>query len=90
MLGQLQEQQMGIARDNLFGEANYNRIHVGDLISWTDLSEEKVKQFGIVLSKYITTLKHRKVCMLKVVSTKDNRMKNILAVIVKIESKMTT
>ena len=81
---------MDIARDKLFGEANYNRIMVGDLVSWTDLSEENKKQFGIVLSKYVTTLKHRKVCMLKVADVKDNRMKNILAVIVKIESKKTT
>jgi predicted site-specific integrase-resolvase len=81
---------MDIARDSNLGEANYRRISVGDLVSWKDITENDPEQFGIVLSKYISRLHNRNICMLKVASTKDNMVKNILAIIVKIESKMTT
>ena len=81
---------MDIVRDSMLGEVNYLRIKVGDLVSWRDMTENDPDQFGIVLSKYISNLKERKICMLKVASTKDNMIKNILAIIVKIESKKTT
>ena len=79
-----------ISRDSILGETNFNRISVGDLVSWKDITENDPDQFGIVLSKYISDLKSRKICMLKVAATKDNNIKNILALIVKIESKKTT
>ena len=81
---------MDIVRDSMLGEVNYLRIKVGDLVSWRDMTENDPDQFGIVLSKYISNLRERKICMLKVASTKDNMIKNILAIIVKIESKKTT
>ena len=81
---------MDIVRDSMLVEVNYLRIKVGDLVSWRDMTENDPDQFGIVLSKYISNLKERKICMLKVASTKDNMIKNILAIIVKIESKKTT
>ncbi len=81
---------MDIVKDSMLGEVNYLRIKVGDLVSWRDMTENDPDQFGIVLSKYISNLKERKICMLKVASTKDNMIKNILAIIVKIESKKTT
>jgi len=81
---------MDIVKDSMLGEVNYLRIKVGDLVSWRDITENDPNQYGIVLSKYVSTLKERKICMLKVVSTKDNMIKNILAIIVKIESKKTT
>ncbi len=74
----------------MLGEANYTRIMIGDLVSWRDMTENDPDQYGIVLSKYISNLEHRKICMLRVASTKDNTIKNILAIIVKIESKKTT
>jgi len=74
----------------MLGEANYERIRVGDLVSWKDITENDPDQYGIVLSKYVSDLKNRKICMLKVAATKDNMIKNILALIVKIESKKTT
>lgn len=74
----------------MLGEKNYSRIKVGDLVSWKDMTENDPDQYGIVLSKYVSNLKERKICMLKVASTKDNMIKNILAIIVKIESKKTT
>lgn len=81
---------MDIARDSMLGEASYYRISVGDLVSWRDMTENDPDQYGIVLSKYIFNSEQRKICMLKVASTKDNMIKNILAIIVKIESKKTT
>ena len=81
---------MDIVRDSMLGEANYERIMIGDLVSWRDMTENDPDQYGIVLSKYVSNLKERKICMLKVASTKDNMIKNILAIIVKIESKKTT
>ena len=81
---------MDIVKDSMLGEVNYERISIGDLVSWRDMTENDPDQYGIVLSKYVSNLKHRKICMLKVVSTKDNMIKNILAIIVKIESKKTT
>ena len=81
---------MDIVKDSMLGEANYERIKVGDLVSWRDMTENDPDQYGIVLSKYVSNLQHRKICMLKVASTKDNMIKNILAIIVKIESKKTT
>ena len=79
-----------ISIHSMLGEANFNRINVGDLVSWKDITENDPDQFGIVLSKYISDLQSRKICMLKVAATKDNMIKNILALIVKIESKKTT
>ena len=81
---------MDIVRDSMLGEANYLRIKIGDLVSWRDMTENDPDQYGIVLSKYVSNLKERKICMLKVASTKDNMIKNILAIIVKIERKKTT
>lgn len=81
---------MEISRDSKMGEANFNRIGVGDLVSWKDITENDPDQYGIVLAKYISDLKNRKICMLRVAATKDNMIKNILALIVKIESKKTT
>ena len=81
---------MNILDSSMLGEANYERIRVGDLVSWKDITENDPDQYGIVLSKYVSDLKNRKICMLKVAATKDNMIKNILALIVKIESKKTT
>ena len=81
---------MDIVRDSMLGEINYRRIKVGDLVSWRDMTENDPDQYGIVLSKYVSNLHERKICMLKVASAKDNMIKNILAIIVKIESKKTT
>ncbi len=81
---------MEISVDSMLGSANFDRISIGDLVSWKDITENDPDQYGIVLSKYISNLKNRKICMLRVASTKDNMIKNILAIIVKIESKKTT
>ena len=81
---------MEISADSMLGSANFDRISIGDLVSWKDITENDPDQYGIVLSKYISNLKNRKICMLSVASTKDNMIKNILAIIVKIESKKTT
>ena len=81
---------MEAPRDNELGKVNFDRISIGDLVSWKDITENDPNQYGIVLSKYISNVQSRKICMLKVASTKDNMIKNILAIIVKIESKMTT
>ena len=81
---------MEALRENELGKVNFDRISIGDLVSWKDITENDPNQYGIVLSKYISNVQSRKICMLKVASTKDNMIKNILAIIVKIESKMTT
>lgn len=81
---------MEAPRENELGKVNFDRISIGDLVSWKDITENDPNQYGIVLSKYISNVQSRKICMLKVASTKDNMIKNILAIIVKIESKMTT
>ena len=81
---------MDVLRENLLGKSNFDRISIGDLVSWKDITENDPNQYGIVVSKYISSIQSRKICMLKVASTKDNMIKNILAIIVKIESKMTT
>ena len=74
---------------SMFGEVNYGRIDVGDLVSWRDIADQDPKQFGIVIKKYISDIEHRKICMIKVATTDNSQMKNILAMIVKIESKKT-
>ena len=81
---------MEISRENVLGKVNFDRFLSGDLVSWKDITENDPNQYGIVLSKYISNIQSRKICMLKVASTKDNMIENILAIIVKIESKMTT
>ena len=78
---------------NALGITNYDRIDVGDLVSWRDLKFEDPKRFGIVLSKYISVRSEiyggRRICMLKVATTDSSQIKNILAMIVEIESKKT-
>ena len=78
----------------VLGEANFSRISVGDLISWTEISKERRKRKGIVLKKFVVTdldlHKERKVAMLKVIDGSENKIVNILALIDKIESKSTT
>jgi len=74
---------------SMFGEANYGRIDIGDLVSWRDIADTDPKQFGIVIKKYISDIEQRKICMIKVATTDNSQMKNILAMIVKIESKKT-
>tara|TARA_Y100000114_G_scaffold53820_1_gene49135 strand:+ start:1593 stop:1838 length:246 start_codon:yes stop_codon:yes gene_type:complete len=78
----------------VLGEANFSRISVGDLISWTEISKERRKRKGIVLKKFVVTdldlHKERKVAMLKVVDGSENKIVNILAINAKIESKSTT
>lgn len=73
----------------MLGETNYTRIEVGDLISWKDISEADPLRFGIVIKKYVSDVDDRKICMLKVAATDNSQIKNILALIVKIESKKT-
>jgi hypothetical protein len=74
----------------MLGAINYRKINVGDLISWKDITENDPNQYGIVLEKWISNIEGKKICMLKVATTPDNIVKNILAIIVKIESKNTT
>jgi hypothetical protein len=74
----------------MLGMINYRKISVGDLISWKDITENDPNQYGIVLEKWISEIEGKKICMLKVATTPDNIVKNILAIIVKIESKNTT
>jgi len=74
----------------MLGEINYDKISVGDLVSWKDITENDPNQFGIVLSKYVSHVENRNIGMLKVACTATNQVKNILALIVKIESKNTT
>ena len=78
----------------VLGEANFSRISVGDLISWTEISKERRKRKGIVLKKFVVTdldlHKERKVAMLKVIDGSENKIVNILALIAKLESKSTT
>ncbi len=79
-----------IARDNMLGKKKYDRISVGDLVSWKDITENDPNQYGIVLDKWVSIVEGRELCMLKVATTSGNHLKNILALIVKIESKKTT
>ena len=89
-LGQLQALLTTTVRDDMLGEKNYHRIDIGDLVSWKDITENDPEQLGIVLSKWVSIVEGRELCMLKVATTADNQVKNILAIIVKIESKKTT
>lgn len=81
----------------MLGESNFHKIDVGDLISWTDLGRSKRKRRGLVLQKWISTEKsdilspkERKIAMLRVVDSYDNKIVNIYAINAKIESKRTT
>tara|TARA_R110002153_G_C13317634_1_gene496823 strand:+ start:590 stop:826 length:237 start_codon:yes stop_codon:yes gene_type:complete len=78
----------------MFGKVNFLRISVGDLISWTDISRSNKRRTGIVLKKFVasgcTSIAERKIAMLKVVDSSDNKIVNILAINAKIESKSTT
>jgi len=77
-------------RAKAFGKALYDKLEVGDLVSWKDLSIVPRRRYGVILEKYITCLEYRNMCMLKVASARNNKIYNILAIIVKIESKNTT
>lgn len=74
----------------MIGKEKYDSIDVGDLVSWKILSDFGRKNFGIVLDKFIIKKKNRETYLLKVADSKNNTIKNILAVIVKIENKFTT
>ena len=73
---------------------NYDRIHVGDLVSWCDISINRRKRQGLVLKKWIKNIsdkfEKRKIAMLRVVDFYDNQIINIYAINAKIESKRTT
>ena len=55
---------MEISVDSMLGSANFDRISIGDLVSWKDITENDPDQYGIVLSKYISNLKNRKILIL--------------------------
>tara|TARA_Y100001938_G_scaffold149453_1_gene236321 strand:+ start:1060 stop:1302 length:243 start_codon:yes stop_codon:yes gene_type:complete len=74
----------------MLGKTQYESVNIGDLVSWKDITENDPNQYGIVLGKWISLVDGRQLCMLKVATTVDNQVKNILALIVKIESKKTT
>lgn len=78
----------------MLGESNFNKISIGDLVSWTDLGRSRRKRRGLVLQKWISTdlmsSDERKIAMLKVVDSFDNKIVNIYAINAKIESKSTT
>lgn len=78
----------------MLGESNFQKIDVGDLISWTDIGRSRRKRKGLVLQKWISTdflsSEERKIAMLKVVDSFDNKIVNIYAINAKIESKRTT
>lgn len=74
----------------MIGKEKYDSIDIGDLISWKVLSDFGKKNFGIVLDKFVIKKKNRETYLLKVADSKNNTIKNILAVIVKIENKFTT
>lgn len=78
----------------MLGESNFNKISIGDLVSWTDLGRSRRKRRGLVLQKWISTdlmsPDERKIAMLKVVDSFDNKIVNIYAINAKIESKSTT
>ena len=78
----------------MLGESNFHKIDVGDLISWTDIGRSRRKRRGLVLQKWISTdflsSEERKIAMLKVVDSFDNKIVNIYAINAKIESKSTT
>tara|TARA_R110001599_G_scaffold201428_2_gene398235 strand:- start:93 stop:356 length:264 start_codon:yes stop_codon:yes gene_type:complete len=76
---------------NIFGKTNYDRVHVGDLVSWADISMGKRKRKGLVLKKWIYEENYsRKVAVLKVAEVGSDVILNILAINVKIESQITT
>jgi hypothetical protein len=78
----------------MLGESNFNKISIGDLVSWTDLGRSRRKRRGLVLQKWVSTdlmsSDERKIAMLKVVDSFDNKIVNIYAINAKIESKSTT
>lgn len=78
----------------MLGLANYERISIGDIVSWTswrDRNLENGRIRGIVLNKFIDIqINGRKICALKVACLGSNEIVNILAISVKIESKITT
>jgi len=79
---------------NIFGKTNYDRVHVGDLVSWGDISMSRRKRQGLVLKKWIKWTYEdkypRKVAMLKIAEMGSEVILNILAINIKIESQNTT
>jgi hypothetical protein len=78
----------------MLGESNFKKISIGDLVSWTDLGRSRRKRRGLVLQKWVSidnmSSDERKIAMLKVVDSFDNKIVNIYAINAKIESKSTT
>ena len=73
----------------MLGMSNYEKISIGDLISWREKITDPYRRFAIVIKKYISMVGQREVAVLKVVTSDNNQIKNILAISVDIESKNT-
>ena len=73
----------------MFGLSQYEKISIGDLISWREKITDPYRRFAIVIKKYLSNVGQREVAVLKVVTTDNNQIKNILAITVNIESKNT-
>ena len=83
-----------IKLEYIFGKMNYDRVHVGDLVSWDDISMKRHRRQGLVLKKWVKLIYEdkypRKVAMLKIAEMGSDAILNILAINVKIESQNTT
>ena len=77
------------------GHNTYDNLRIGDLISWLDEigygpdGHLMPKRYGIVLGKFIKDIGDRNLLMIRVADSKNNEVKNILAVLSHIESKRT-
>ncbi len=81
--------------ENVFGYAQYKKLKVGDLVSWSELVEmngltipEKIKKFGIISSLYIVLRGDRKVALAKVVPLSEiSKEREILTISLEIVTK---
>lgn len=84
-----------LSNDSIFGYAQFKKINIGDIVSWSELSSYnnfkipvKERKFGIVSSLFIASRGDRKVALAKVVPLNESSVeKEILVISLEIVTK---
>lgn len=83
------------AINNVFGYSQYVKLKIGDLVSWSELTDynglaipDKIKKIGVISSLYLAYRGDRQVALAKVLQLSEHgREKEILAISLEIVTK---
>ncbi len=81
--------------NNIFGYSQYVKLKIGDLVSWSELTDynglavpEKIKKIGVISSLYLSYRGDRQVALAKVLQLSDGgKEKEILVISLEIVNK---